>query len=324
MNTQPHHDGRAALAEAALDGLVRPRKSLPCTWLYDGRGSELFETITTLDEYYLTRSEIALLEAHAGEMAAAVGRRAAVIEIGSGSSRKTPLLLRRLEEPVAYIPVDIASHCLEASVAMLAAEFADLPMYPLVADFNQPLHLPPEVRGAECRHLCFFPGSTIGNLDPENARAFLRRMRDGIGPQGWMLVGVDPTRDPAVLLPAYDDPGGVTAAFNLNLLARLNRELGADFDLAAFRHEARYNHVHGRVEMHLVSRHAQSARLLGRTFRFAAGESIHTENSYKYPLAEFRALARTAGWVPVRCWCDAPGRFSIHLLKKAGLTLTPT
>ncbi|HZX33391.1 MAG TPA: L-histidine N(alpha)-methyltransferase [Rhodocyclaceae bacterium] len=314
MTTQPHLDSRAAFAWAALDGLARPQKSIPCTWLYDRRGSELFERITTLDEYYPTRNEIALLHRYTPEVAQAVGATAVVIEIGSGSSRKTPLLLRQLEAPRAYVPIDIAPHCLEASITMLKAEFPRLPMYPLVADFNQPLRLPPELRPPACRHLAFFPGSTIGNLDSTEARDFLARLAGSLGPEAWMLVGVDTTRDPAALLPAYDDPGGVTAAFNLNLLARLNRELGGDFDLAAFRHEARYNPLHGRVEMHLVSERSQRVRLLGKTFRFAAGESLHTENSHKYPVADFQALAKSAGWHPVQCWTDGDDRFSIHLL----------
>jgi L-histidine N-alpha-methyltransferase len=314
MNLPPSRSSRSALAWAALEGLARPQKSIPCTWLYDERGSELFERITALEEYYPTRTEIGLLRRHARDMAAAVGGGVVVIEIGSGSSRKTPLLLRQLEEPRAYVPVDIAPHCLEASVAMLQAEFAGLPMYPLVVDFNQPLRLPPELRLPDCRHLCFFPGSTIGNLDPEEAQAFLRRMAASLGPEAWILVGVDTTRDPAKLIPAYDDPGGVTAAFNLNLLARLNRELGSDFEPDGFRHEARYAPRRGRIEMHLVSRHAQTVRLLGKTFRFEAGESIHTENSHKYPVADFQSLAETAGWHPARCWTDGEECFSIHLL----------
>lgn len=323
MNTLPHLNGRAALAWAALDGLAQPQKSIPCTWLYDWQGSELFEHITGLDEYYLTRTEIALLKAHAPEMADAVGTFPVVVEIGSGSSRKTPLLLRHLDRPRAYVPVDIASHSLEASVAMLAAEFPELPMYPLVTDFNQPFRLPTELRTPESRRLIFFPGSTIGNLDPEEARTFLRRLGENLGPQDAMLVGVDPTRDPDLLIPAYNDAKGVTAAFNLNLLTRLNRELGCNFDLAAFRHEARYNPQHGRIEMHLVSRNAQTVRLLGKTIRFAEGESIHTENSYKYPIVEFQALARTAGWQPAHCWHDEAGRFSLHLLKRTQLTVMP-
>lgn len=321
MNTLPNPDpsGRAAFAWAALDGLAQPQKTIPSTWLYDWDGSELFERITEVEEYYLTRAEIALLDAHAAEMAAEVGHAAVVVEIGSGSSRKTPLLLHSLERPRAYVPVDIASHCLEASVAMLAARFPDLPMYPTVADFNQPLSLPRELRTPDSRRLVFFPGSTIGNLDPDEARAFLRRLGQTLGPHDAMLVGVDPTRDPTVLMPAYDDAAGVTAAFNLNLLKRLNRELGCNFDLDAFRHEARYDARRGRMEMHLVSLTQQSVRLLGKTIRFAAGESIHTENSYKYPIEDFQALARTAGWESLRYWSDAAGRFTIHLLRPTHL-----
>lgn len=318
MTSLPPRDGRAALAWAALDGLARKRKSLPCTWLYDERGSELFEQITTLDEYYPTRTEIALLQRHAPDIARIVGSTLVVVEIGSGSSRKTPVLLRQLEAPRAYVPVDIAAHCLEASAAMLKAEFAGLPVYPLVADFNHPLRLPTELRRPGCRHLCFFPGATIGNLDREEARAFLGRMAESLGPEAWMLIGVDITRDPAVLLPAYDDPGGVTAAFNLNLLARLNRELGSDFSMDGFRHEARYEPAPGRIEMHLVSRRSQVVHLLGRVFHFEAGESIHTENSYKYAVEDFQALARAGGWDPARCWLDGGRRFSLHLLGRPG------
>lgn len=316
--TRPDKPGEvpAALAWAALEGLARPQKSIPCAWLYDRRGSELFEEITALPEYYPTRSEIALLQEHGDAMAAHLDGGTVVVEIGSGSSRKTPLLLRRLQAPRAYVPVDIAVHCLEAAVATLAAEFADLPMYPLVADFKHPLRLPAELRTAACRHLCFFPGSTIGNLDPEEARALLRRLGESLGPDARMLIGVDTTRDPETLIPAYDDPRGVTAAFNLNLLARLNRELGSDFDPATFRHQVRYDASLERIEMHLVSRHRQTVRLLGKTFHFAAGESIHTENSYKYPIPGFHALAQDAGWHPVQYWSDDAGRFSVHLLQR--------
>lgn len=309
-------NGSAAFARAALLGLSREHKSIPCTWLYDELGSQLFEQITTLAEYYPTRTEISLLRSHAEEISQAVGPDAIVVEIGSGSSRKTPLLLHSLKSARAYVPIDIAPHCLEASVAWLKAEFDGLPMHPLVADFHYPFEFPDGLGGKDSRHLCFFPGSTIGNLDPEEARRFLSRMTSCLGKEALMLVGVDSTRDPAVLIPAYDDPSGVTAAFNLNLLVRMQRELGGDIDLSAFSHEARYRPEFHRVEMHLVSRTPQVVRLLEKEFRFSAGESIHTESSHKYSIADFQALARSAGWLPARCWSDPLGRFCLHLLKR--------
>ena len=313
-------NGSAPFARAVLDGLAQPQKRIPCEWLYDRRGSELFELITELPEYYPTRTEIALLRQHAGEIADAVGNAAVVVEIGSGSSRKTPLLLGALDQPQAYVPVDIAAHCLDAAVRRLRADFAEfnnVALLPLLADFNAPLSLPAPLGEAVGTKLGFFPGSTIGNLDPDAALAFLQRMAGTLGARGMMLIGVDMTADADLLIPAYDDAAGVTAAFNLNLLQRANRELEADFAPAAFRHQARYDRVRGRVEMHLVSRWRQTAQVLGERFDFAEGESIHTENSYKYPIADFQALAGRAGWSAVGCWCDARQRFSLHLLRRA-------
>lgn len=317
-----------AFAAAVLEGLAQPQKRISSAWLYDRRGSELFEEITGLAEYYPTRTEIGILEAHAPEMARPVGRAAVIVEIGSGSSRKTPILLRALVEPHAYVPIDIAHDFFLASAHALAREFAGLRICPLVADFTQPFALPDALRSETRPRLGFFPGSTIGNLSPAGAIAFLRIMAGALGPGACMLVGTDCTHDPTLLLPAYDDTRGVTAAFNLNLLARINRELGGEdgeeagnggecFALGAFRHEARYRRERnlGRIEMHLVSRRAQSIRLCGRRFDFAAGETIHTENSYKYSRDDFRALARAAGWLPEDCWSDARQRFCVHLLR---------
>lgn len=317
MSPSIHSNGNTSFARAALDGLAQKQKHIPCTWLYDPHGSELFEQITELDEYYPTRIEIALLRCHAQEMVRAVGPEAIVLEIGSGSSRKTPLLLRQLEAVRAYIPIDIAAHCLQTSATWLKTEFSDLPIHPLVADFHLPLCLPAPLGAADCRHLCFFPGSTIGNFDPEDACKFLSQMANCLGANAWMLIGVDCTQDPAVLIPAYDDPGGVTANFNLNLLARLNRELGANFDLDTFAHQVRYDDKRQRIEMHLVSREMQAVRILGQDFLFNTGESIHTENSYKYSVSDFEALARSAGWQPVQYWRDQNAHFSIHFLERA-------
>lgn len=324
----------AAFAAAVLEGLAQPQKRISSAWLYDRRGSELFEEITGLAEYYPTRTEIGILEAHAPDMARPVGRTAVLVEIGSGSSRKTPILLRALAEPYAYVPIDLAHDFFLASAHALAREFAGLRICPLIADFTQPFALPDELRSEARPRLGFFPGSTIGNLSPGGAIAFLRIMAGALGPGAYMLIGTDCTHDPTLLLPAYDDTRGVTAAFNLNLLARINRELGDKdggdggsgedrgasgerFALGAFRHEARYRRERGlgRIEMHLVSRRAQSVRLCGRRFDFAAGETIHTENSYKYSRDDFRALARAAGWLPEDCWSDARQRFCVHLLR---------
>lgn len=312
----------AAFARAVLAGLAQTPKAIPCTWLYDRRGSELFEAITHLDVYYPTRTELAILDTHLAEMVAPVGRGAVVVEIGSGSSRKTPKLLRALAAPRAYVPVDIAHDFLLDSITLLARTFAGLHIEPIVADFTRRFHLPAALASPALPRLGFFPGSTIGNLAPAEAVAFLRRMAQTLGPDAHMLIGADCTRDPAVLLPAYDDPQGITAAFNLNLLERINRELGADFALDRFRHEARCCGGHlghprdpVRIEMHLVSRVAQTGRLLGREVHFAAGESIHTENSYKYSASEFAALANAGGWLPAGYWHDAQRRFAVHLLQ---------
>jgi len=301
------------LAADVLEGLAKPQKTLSSRFLYDARGSALFEQITTLDEYYLTRTEIGLLERHGDEMAALIGARASVIEFGSGSSRKTPILLRALEDPAGWVPIDIDDETLAQSVRDMKARFPALRLVPIHADFMQPVTLPDDRLSAN--RIGFFPGSTIGNFRPQEAVAFLRRVGATLGHSAAMIIGVDLKKDLATLLAAYDDVEGVTAAFNQNLLVRINRELGADFDLDAFAHEARYERDRGRIEMHLVSRSPQSVRVLGRTFRFAAGETIHTEVSCKYTIDEFRLLARAAGWQPVHTWSDARGWFAIHFLR---------
>jgi L-histidine Nalpha-methyltransferase len=301
------------LAAHVLDGLARPQKALSSRFLYDPRGSALFEQITTLDEYYLTRTEIGLLERHAGDMAALIGAKASVVEFGSGASRKTPILLGALEQPAAWVPIDIDEGTLGQSVRDMRARFPGLRLVPIHADFMQPVALPDGQLSAN--RVGFFPGSTIGNFRPHEALAFLRRVGATLGQGAAMIIGVDRKKDLSTLLAAYDDADGVTAAFNRNLLVRINRELGADFDLDAFAHEARYDIDRGRIEMHLVARTAQSVRVLGTTFRFAAGETIHTEVSCKYTLDEFRLLARAAGWQPVQSWSDPRDWFAIHFLR---------
>lgn len=316
----PPSTASANFLRDVLQGLSSTPKTLPCTWLYDETGSELFEQITELPEYYPTRTEIALLQQHAADIADRLGSMVTLIELGSGSSRKTRLLLRALHNPVAYVPIDISADFLHEAAAHLASEFPALDVHPMVADFTSPLQLPPTLntQAQSGRRVGFFPGSTIGNFDPLQAVALLANLTQLIGRDGLLLIGADATRDPARLLPAYDDAAGVTARFNLNLLNRINQELGADFVLTNFRHESRYDPERHRVEMHLVSQREQTVELQGRQLHFQAGESIHTENAYKYTPAAFEAVARQAGWRPVQAWHDADNGFFLHLLAFSG------
>jgi len=299
-----------------LAGLSGPRKTLPCKYLYDELGSALFERICELDEYYPTRTELAILETHVGEMTERLGPRCLLVEYGSGSSRKTRLLLDRLREPAAYVPIDISREALAASAHALASAYPQLEVLPVCADYTEPLEVP-RPRRRVLRRGVFFPGSTIGNFTPPEAQRFLGRMARVAGPAGGILLGVDLHKERAVLEAAYDDAQGVTAAFNKNLLTRINHELGADFDVARFRHLARWNAGAGRIEMHLVSEAEQSVRLGECRIRFAAGETIHTENSYKYELGHFAALAAQAGLAVRRVWTDADALFSVQFLTAA-------
>jgi L-histidine Nalpha-methyltransferase len=303
---------------AVLWGLSRRSKSLPCRFLYDERGSELFEEICQLPEYYLTRTEMAILEDNAGEIADLAGRHAQLIEFGSGASRKVRLLLDALKDPGAYVAIDISREQLRAAASGVAAEFPDVPVVAVCADYLQPLRLPALPARGEGRRLGFFPGSTIGNFTPEEAIDFLAGCRQVLGRAGAMLVGVDLKKDPALLDAAYNDSKGVTAQFNLNLLERINRELGADFDLDRFEHDAFYNERAGRIEIYIKSLADQIVTVAGRTIRFSAGERIHTEDSCKYTVAEFQRLATRSGFRPLRHWTDADQMFSIHLLSVAG------
>jgi dimethylhistidine N-methyltransferase len=302
-------DGFAA---DVLDGLSQPRKRLSCRYLYDAVGSSLFDEITRLPDYYPTRAETEILEAHAGEMVDGAGEGAALVEFGSGSSRKTEILLERARALRAYAPVDICAAALEEARARLARRFPHLRIAPIVADFSAPIALPPDLAAGEI--IGFFPGSTIGNFTPEEATRLLAAMRLALGPGARLVIGVDLKKDPVRLLAAYNDPRGVTAAFNLNVLARINRELRGEFDLDGFGHQAIYDEAQGRVEMRLVSRRRQEARAAGRAFAFCRGEAIHTESSYKYDIRGFRATARAAGWSPQRVWTDGEDLFSVHEL----------
>jgi dimethylhistidine N-methyltransferase len=300
-----------------LDGLSRPQKELPCKYFYDARGSELFDRICELPEYYLTRTELTILRQHAHAMADALGPRCRVVEPGSGSGLKTPLLLEQLREPAGYVPVDISRDHLLASAEALRQRFPGLDVRPVWADFTGPFTLP-RPRLKERRRAVFFPGSTVGNFGPAEAVRLLARMAEICGPGGAALVGVDLRKPKELVEPAYNDAVGVTAEFNRNLLVRINRELGADFDVERFRHRAFFDEQHGRIEMHLVSRRRQEVHVGGATFRFARGESIRTEYSYKYSPEAFRTLAGEAGLRVRQVWTDEGGLFSVQYLEVAG------
>ena len=304
---------RAEFADAVISGFARKPRSLPCRFFYDARGSALFEEITQLEEYYPTRVETALLEAYGAEIAERMGDARVLVEFGSGSSRKTSLLLSALACISVYVPIDLAGESLAEAADWLSERHDGLAIRPLVADFTKTHTLPVVARRP--RKLGFFSGSTIGNLTPGEAQAFLVNAARLLGRGAAFLVGVDLKKDPAILIPAYNDRRGVTAAFNLNLLERINRELDGDIDVGRFAHDAIYDERLGRIEMHLVSLVRQTVRVLGREFRFTEGERIHTENSHKYTIAEFQALARTAGWRPAEAWTDAGNHFSLHLVR---------
>ena len=301
---------RAEFRADVLRGLRLPSKELPCKYFYDETGSKLFERITELDEYYLTRTELDIMRRHASEMARLLGRRCLLIEYGSGSSAKTRLLLDHLQQPAGYVPIDVACDFLGAATQALVKEYPALAILPLCADFTQALILPAPPKPA-ARRAVYFPGSTIGNFGPEQNIALLRRTAALVGPGGALLLGADLRKDQRVLEAAYNDAQGVTAAFNQNLLVRINRELDADFTVKDFSHRAFYNAAAGRIEMHLISRRAQSVHIAGEKFLFAPGESLRTECSYKYTLDDLRDLAQAAGFAVERKWLDERKYFSV-------------
>ena len=296
-------------AADVIEGLSRPRKALQAKYFYDAEGSRLFEEITELPEYYPTRTETALMQEKAGEMAAVISDDAALVEFGSGASSKTRILLDAAPQLGAYVPIDISPDAVEAAAESIRRDYPRLEVAPMVDDFTTALHLPEAATGRP--RTGFFPGSTIGNFRPEEAVAFLKTARQLLGRGAAFLIGLDLVKAPMTMVAAYDDEQGVTAAFNLNLLARINRELDGDFDLHAFEHRAVWNPEESRMEMHLVSKKDQSARAAGRTFHFAAGETIHTENSYKFTIEGFEALAVQAGWKLERSWVSAAPAFGI-------------
>ena len=293
-----------------LQGLSEAQKAIPARWLYDDAGSQLFEDITQLPEYYPTRSEREILEARGAEFADLIGPDRAVVEFGSGSSIKTPLLLNAIH-PAAYVPLDISGDFLRASSAELAAKFPGLPVYPVEADFMRKVALPGEV--TEMPKLGFFPGSTIGNMVARTAVDLLRTMRETLGEGSKLLIGMDLIKDRDVLIAAYDDAAGVTAEFNLNLIRRINRELDADIPVDALQHEARWNDEFARIEMHLVATRDLQFTVSGKSFAMREGESIHTENSHKFNRRTGNTLLLAGGWTPVQRWTDSEERFSLVL-----------
>jgi L-histidine N-alpha-methyltransferase len=298
-------------------GLSATPRNLPCKYLYDARGSELFEAICQTEDYYVTRADLAVHEAHIGEISTLAGPGVHVVEMGSGAGVKTRKLLAGLDQPRAYTPIEISAAALAASARELRSAFPDIEIRPLRADYTQPisaelLTLDPPAQ----RRLVYFPGSTISNFEHAEAAVFLQRMANIAGDTGAILIGVDLFKSEQRLLAAYDDRDGITAAFNLNLLHRINRELDATVDVDAFSHEARFNPDQKRIEMYLVARRYTQFRIGSHTFAFEAGDSIHTENSHKYSVADFRRLAERAGLHSVKVWKDPDKLFSMHLLEK--------
>jgi dimethylhistidine N-methyltransferase len=303
----------AAFAADVIAGLTAKPKRLSPKYFYDAVGSALFERITQLPEYYPTRCEMALLRAHAPAIGSLFPPNCALIEFGAGSSKKARILLGATATIEAYVPVDISGEFLEQDAAQLRRDFPHLKVHPLVADFTKSFVIPHAVMALP--RVGFFPGSTIGNFEPHEAAQFLRHAGAMLGAGGVLIIGFDLVKDPAILKPAYNDAEGVTAKFNLNLLARINRELGGEFDLASFEHHACYNREQTRIEMYLASTKRQKIRVNGKAISFRAGETIHTENSYKYTIESFNALAQGACFAPLQAWTD--GMFAVLAFRMA-------
>lgn len=303
-----------------LAGLRGPRRAIPARWLYDERGSQFFDEITRLPEYYPTRTETALMEQVVGDIAAHIAPQSAVIEFGAGSATKTPLLLQAIS-PSAYVPIDISGDYLRASASTLQSQFPALDVIPVEADFTQPMQLPAAL--APVPKLGFFPGSTIGNFVPRTSVNLLRHMRDILGEGAKLLIGFDRIKSIDALIPAYDDASGVTAEFNLNLLHRINRELDGNIAVDAFKHEVRWNDMEARIEMHLRCVRDASFSVAGEAFAVRAGEAIHTENSHKYDLRSLRLLLRAGCWTPIADYSDAENWFTLVLAEAAPIYSAP-
>lgn len=325
MLKQEAEDGQSGLADPSfradvLNGLAARPRAIPARWFYDRRGSELFEAITDLPEYYPTRTETALLMQIGPELGALAAPDAAVVEFGSGSSTKTPILLRAID-PSAYVPIDISGEFLRHSAQGLSQAFPGLPVFPVEADFLRPVPLPAQVAGLP--KLGFFPGSTIGNMNAYHAVDLLRAMREWLGEGARLLIGMDRVKSSDILVPAYDDARGVTAAFNRNLLERINRELEGTMPVDAFRHRAIWNAGAARIEMHLEAQRDVSFTVEGRAFAISAGETIHTENSHKYGPNGGRMLLRAGGWTPIREWTDPQDWFALMLCEAQPIRSAP-
>lgn len=303
----------AGFRDDVIEGLGRRPRSIPPKYFYDARGSRLFDAICEQPEYYPTRTEAALLEKHATQIAALAGAACCLIEPGSGSCDKVRLLIDAVR-PSTYVPIDICCDHLQLAAQCVARDFPWLDVHALCTDITDSVTLP--FLPAATRRVLFYPGSSIGNFEPRDAIGFLRDLGRLAEAGGALLIGVDLRKDDAILNAAYNDAEGLTAAFNLNVLRRINRELGADFDIDAFVHHAFYNRVEGRIEMHLISTCRQTVSIDGRRFGFQAGENIHTENSYKYTIEGFQALAREAGFAPAAVWTDPQALFSLHFLQR--------
>jgi L-histidine N-alpha-methyltransferase len=314
------HRADPAFRADVLSGLAATPRAIPARWFYDRRGSELFEAITDLPEYYPTRTETALLERIGPELGALAARNAAVVEFGSGSSTKTPILLRAID-PGAYVPIDISGDFLRQSASDLGQAFPGLPVYPVEADFLRPVPLPPQVEGMP--KLGFFPGSTIGNMNAWHAVDLLRAMRSWLGEGARLLIGMDRVKSPDILIPAYDDPHGVTAAFNLNLLERINRELRGTIPVEGFAHRAIWNASAARIEMHLEAQRDMRFTVDGQDFAMQTGETIHTENSHKYGPNGARMLLRGGGWTPIAEWTDPKDWFALILCEAQPIRTAP-
>jgi len=309
------HEAAASdsFSDHVIAGLSDSPKWLSAKYFYDAAGSELFEQITRLPEYYPTCTELKILERNAPAMSAYIPLAAALVEFGTGSTKKARILLNAAPQIAAYVPVDISEEFLAQEAAAVRRDVPNIAVLPVAADFTRDFDLPQQIRSRP--RVGFFPGSTIGNFEPQDAAEFLRQAGRILGSGATMIIGVDRIKDEALLNAAYDDAAGVTAQFNLNVLRRMNRELGGDFDLSTFRHRAFYNATDHRIEMHLESLKAQTVTVAEQSFTFAKGETIHTENSYKYTVESFRALAESAGWRPVATWTDENDYFAVHALK---------
>ncbi len=314
-NSVQFHDfqpQQAKFSEEVIRGMKRKPRTISPKFFYDQTGSEIFDAICETDEYYVTRTETAILETHREDIAKHIGTGCLLIEPGSGSSQKVRILLDALR-PHTYLPMDISRDYLQLAAQELANDYPWLEIHAACIDYTAPIDLP--FAAPDTRKVAFFPGSSIGNFEPEQAKVFLRNIANLVQPDGGLLIGVDLKKDSTLLNAAYNDADGSTAAFNLNLLTRINRELNGNFDLDEFSHHAFYNEKRGRVEMHLVCKKNQNIRISSHTFQFSAGEHIHTENSYKYHIEEFQQLTRHAGFCPVKVWTDKKNLFSVHFLK---------